>query len=85
MKSFENFSKEDIKLYVQSKRKQRRNAKNFKNVDSLELKDIIEGSDEEIDEETVKQVSRERKFDFNKTEMKFSIIYGHSTSTFVSL
>lgn len=80
LKSFENFSKEDIKLYVQSKRKQRRNAKHFKNVDSLELKDIIDGSDEEIDEETVKQVSRERKFDFNKTEMKFfqsSIVTAH--------
>lgn len=79
LKSFENFSKEDIKLYVQSKRKQRRKGQ-YKNVDSMELRDAIEGSGDEIDEEVVKHVSRERKFDFLKTEMKFfqsSIVSAH--------
>lgn len=80
LKSFENFSKEDIKLYVQSKRKQRKSAKGLQTGDSIELRDMIDASGDEFDEETVKQVSRERKLDFKKTEMKFfqsSIVTAH--------
>lgn len=74
LKSFESFSNEDIKLYVQSRRKKPKNRKRVSNLDkSVEdsLRAIIDESDDEFNEERVKQVTRERKLDFNATEIKF--------------
>lgn len=75
IKSFEGFANENIKLYIQTKRK--RSKQRRRNVNSLDkatedsLRDIIEGSDDELENERVKEVSRERKLDFNATEVRF--------------
>lgn len=75
LKSFENFANEDIKFYVQYKRKRKANQK--KRVNDLDrdteesLRDVIDGSDDEFSEQRMREVTRERKLDFNATESKF--------------
>lgn len=75
LKSFESFANENIKLYIQTKRK--RTKQNKKSINTLDkateesLRDVIEGSDDELENERVKEVSRERRLDFKVTEVRF--------------
>lgn len=75
LKSFESFANENIKLYIQTKRKRtKQNKKSINNLDKAteeSLRDIIEGSDDELENERVKEVSRERRLDFKATEVRF--------------
>ncbi|KAK6456869.1 topoisomerase I interacting factor [Scheffersomyces xylosifermentans] len=75
LKSFENFAKEDIKLYIQTKRKMSK--RNMPRVNDLDkntedsLRDQIEGSDNEDLDKRVSEVTRERQLDFKATEVRF--------------
>lgn len=75
LKSFESFANENIKLYIQTKRKKSKSSKrNINNLDKStedSLRDIIDGSDDELENERVKEVSRERRLDFKATEVRF--------------
>lgn len=75
LKSFESFANENIKLYIQTKRKRtKQNKKSINNLDKAtedSLRDIIDGSDDELENERVKEVSRERRLDFKATEVRF--------------
>ncbi|KAL6451255.1 hypothetical protein SBY92_002594 [Candida maltosa Xu316] len=75
LKAFENFANEDVKLYIQSKRKQRKKSRT--RINDLDkstedrLRDVIYASDEELDQLSAKEITQERKLDFKKTEAKF--------------
>ncbi|KAK6200032.1 topoisomerase 1-associated factor 1 [Scheffersomyces amazonensis] len=75
LKSFEGFANEDIKIYVQHKRRQsKRNKKSINNLDKEtenQLRDIIDGSDEEEANERIQEISKERQLDFKQTELRF--------------
>lgn len=72
LKSFESFANENIKLYVQSKKsKKKKSHSTLDKSTENSLRDIIDESDEEMQERKVKEVSRERKLDFEKTEFRF--------------
>lgn len=75
LKSFESFANEDVKFYVQYKRK--RKANNSKRVNNLDkdtedsLRDVIDASDDEFTDQRTREVTRERKLNFQATESKF--------------
>ncbi|KAI5964307.1 TOF1 [Candida pseudojiufengensis] len=75
LKSFESFAKEDLQLYVQTKRRQKR--QNKSRINDLDrdnenkLSNAIYESDEELVKENIKEVTRERKLNFAKTEIRF--------------
>jgi replication fork protection complex subunit Tof1/Swi1 len=75
LKSFESFANEDIKLYIQHKRKKK--SINKKRVNDLDkatedsMRDLIDGSDDEFYEQRVREVTRERKLDFQASESRF--------------
>lgn len=72
LKCFECFANEDIKLYVQTKRKVNKKTKSplDKTVEDS-MKDIIDASDEEYENQRIKEVSKERRLDFRATELRF--------------
>ncbi|CUM68359.1 uncharacterized protein PRCAT00006081001 [Priceomyces carsonii] len=75
LKSFESFASEDVKLYIQSKRRKSKANKRLRSgldkhtEDSM--RDVIEESDEELTNERAKEVTRERRLDFEATEAGF--------------
>ena len=75
LKSFESFAKEDLQLYVQTKRK--RNKKKQQRINELDrdteskLRTAIYESDEELAQENLREVTRERKLNFQATEVRF--------------
>lgn len=75
LKSFESFANEDVKFYVQYKRK--RNARQKKRVNDLDkdtedsLRDVIDASDDEFADQRMREVTRERKLNFQASESKF--------------
>ncbi|KAI5970304.1 TOF1 [Candida margitis] len=75
LKSFESFAKEDLQLYVQTKRKQGR--QNKKRINELnrdtdaKLSAAIYESDDEAVAENIREVTRERKLNFQATEARF--------------
>lgn len=75
LKAFESFANEDVQLYIQSKRRQKRkNRSRINNLDKAtedRLRDVIYASDEELDESSAKEITQERKLDFSKTEARF--------------
>lgn len=75
LKSFETYANEDLKLYVQTKRKNAKKKKpRVNNLDKFNeeaLRDVIDASDEEGQEERISAVKRERRLDFKTTEIKF--------------
>ncbi|KAK6462620.1 topoisomerase 1-associated factor 1 [Scheffersomyces coipomensis] len=75
LKSFETFANEDIKIYVQYKRKlSNKNKKSLNNLDKENenaLRDVIDGSDDEENNERIKEISKERQLDFKQTELRF--------------
>lgn len=72
LKCFECFANEDIKLYVQTKRKVSKKMKSSldKTVEDS-MRDIIDASDEEYENQRIKEVSKERRLDFQATELRF--------------
>lgn len=72
LKCFECFANEDIKLYVQTKRKVNKKMKSSldKTVEDS-MRDIIDASDEEYEDQRIKEVSKERRLDFQATELRF--------------
>lgn len=75
LKSFESFAKEDLQLYVQTKRKQSKN--NKKRINELnrdtdaKLSAAIYDSDDEAIAENIREVTRERRLNFQATEVRF--------------
>ena len=75
LKSFESFAKEDLQLYVQTKRKQGK--QNRKRINELnrdtdaKLSAAIYDSDDEAIAENIREVTRERRLNFQATEVRF--------------
>ncbi|KAI5958671.1 TOF1 [Candida theae] len=75
LKSFESFAREDLQLYVQTKRKQSR--QNRKRINELnrdtdaKLSAAIYDSDDEAIAENIREVTRERRLNFQATEVRF--------------
>ncbi|CAK9441769.1 uncharacterized protein LODBEIA_P56370 [Lodderomyces beijingensis] len=75
LKAFESFAKEDLQLYVQTKR--RRSKAKRARVNELDrdneskLRAAIYESDEELAQENLKEVTRERRLNFQATEVRF--------------
>ncbi|KAI5956436.1 TOF1 [Candida jiufengensis] len=75
LKSFESFAKEDLQLYIQTKRRQKK--QNKQRVNDLDrdnetkLSTAIYESDDELIQENLKEITKERKLNFQKTEIRF--------------
>ncbi|KAG5420173.1 TOF1 [Candida metapsilosis] len=76
LKSFESFAKEDLQLYVQTKRKQSKQERQ-KRINELnrdtdaKLSAAIYDSDDDAIAENIREVTRERRLNFQATEVRF--------------
>lgn len=74
LKCFETLANEDVKLYINARRKMNKLAKlsglNL-DMDRQHWHLIDRGSDEEADEEEIRYINQERKLDFKNTEVRF--------------
>lgn len=75
LKAFEAFTKENVKLYIQRRRKKIRSKPSSVNdVESrlsARLGDLMDYSDEEVDNERAKEETYDRELDLKKTEIRF--------------
>ena len=74
LKSFDSFAKEDVKLYIQSRRRKVKTNKNIslmENVVGHQIDDLMDESDEEADGKRARQVKSERQLNLTKTETRF--------------
>lgn len=71
LKTLEEFSKQDIVLFIKSKRKQKKKNKNKNISKEQEEIDELEDSDDEAVQRTGRKLSKERKFNFDKYQRAF--------------
>lgn len=74
LKCFETLANEDVKLYIKTRRKLNKLAKQSglnRDMDRQHWQLIDRGSDEEDDEEEIRYINQERKVDFKNTEVRF--------------
>lgn len=68
--TFESFANEDIALYVKTKRRQRTKGGLDHNTET-QMRDLIDGSDDEDVEQHAKVILKDRRLDFKDTELRF--------------
>lgn len=76
LKSFESFTKENITLYIQKRRKKYKKDKKsiYNDIESRmnsRVEDLMDESDEEADHERAKSEKLERELDLQRTEIRF--------------
>lgn len=74
LKAFESFAKENVKLYIQKRRRKLKTKANPHDMESRlthRLDDIMEYSDEEEDNQRAREEKIERELDLSRTERRF--------------